>query len=150
MAEDDDGREDRPASDETRDIQSALEKLNRRDPKIVTEIMATMQSFGPAPNPLLQKLSETHIAQILDLSAKHDERDFTLQEADGKREEKDNQSIRAYGFAAFLVVVALIALVLLMFKDRPNVLIPILTGIGGLIGGGLGGFGLGKTRSTND
>lgn len=147
MADDDDNQKERPSLDESRDVEAALEKLKRGDPRRVTEIMAMMQSIGPVPNPLHQKLNERHITQLLELAAKHDEREYQLQDSEGKREDKDNQATRRYGFAAFVIIVLLVCIVLYVFEDRPNVLIPILTGIGGLIGGGLGGFGLAKARS---
>lgn len=131
------------------EVESALEKLKRRDPEGATEILAMMQSIGPAPNPLHQKLNESHITQLLELAAKHDEREFNLQSEEGRRDERGNIATRRYGLTAFVVIVVLICVVLILFKDRPNVLIPVLSGIGGLVGGGIGGFGLAKAQHND-
>jgi hypothetical protein len=48
--------------------------------------------------------------------------------------------------AAFLVVVILVLIILYLFKEQPEVLIPSLTGIGGFVSGFAGGWGLGGRR----
>jgi len=41
----------------------------------------------------------------------------------------------------FVSVVLMICFVLILFRDRPDILIPVFTGLGGLIGGFLSGLG---------
>lgn len=58
----------------------------------------------------------------------------------------EGKSNRAYCFWAFVLILILTIVVLVLFKDKPEVLIPVLTGLGGLFSGFLGGWGLGKKQ----
>ena len=42
-----------------------------------------------------------------------------------------------------------IAAILILFRDRPDTLVPVMTGIGGLVGGFLGGWGFGRSRPNH-
>jgi hypothetical protein len=126
--------------------ESAIKKLSESKPKLVSEFMAMMGS-GPMVNPLHQKMGPEHITQMLDLAAKHDERVYDLQCRSGTSDTVHQKSIRRYAFAYFAVIFALIITVLFLFKDKPEILVPVLSGIGGLVGGFLGGYGLGKQES---
>lgn len=129
-------------------IQSALEKLGKEKPETFTEIMA-MMGTGPMLNPLHQKMNEGHISQVLDLAANHDERQYNLHKNSQANRANENIADRRYTFGAFFILFLLIVVVLALFKDDPETLIPVMTGLGGLIGGFLGGWGFGRTRSNN-
>lgn len=105
-----------------------------------------MMGVGPMANPLHQKMTESHITQVLDLASKHDEREFQLVTQNQTNEANQNTSSRRYLFAVFAIVAILIVIVLFLFKDKPDVLIPLLTGLGGLVSGFAGGFGLAKSK----
>lgn len=130
------------------DIQTVLEKLGKEKPDTVTEIMA-MMGTGPMPNPLHQKMNEGHITQVLELAAKHDERQYNLHKDSQSARANDNVADRRYTFATFFILFLLIIAVLVLFKDNAETLVPVMTGIGGLIGGFLGGWGFGRSRSNN-
>jgi predicted PurR-regulated permease PerM len=55
--------------------QDALKNLPPEARKVV-EFGMSMHRFGPMPNPLTEKLNESHIDKILEFSAKADERSF--------------------------------------------------------------------------
>jgi uncharacterized membrane protein (DUF485 family) len=57
----------------------------------------------------------------------------------GYRENKDK---RKHFRIMFSMVIFLICFVLILFRAKPEVLIPVLTGLGGLISGFVGGRGL--------
>jgi hypothetical protein len=139
-------REAGPEQDVEPQLKSALEKLSRDKPGSVTEIFS-MMGVGPAGNPLHRKMTENHITQVLDLASQHDEREYNLHKAAQEQDAENGKSSRRYVFATFIVVAMLVALILILFKDKPDVLVPILTGFGGLVGGFLGGFGYGQSRS---
>ena len=126
------------------EVQSAVKKLAEQRPEKIMEIMAMeMSSVG---NPLHHKMTPEHISQVLDLAAKHDERQYDLHKTSQTNEFTDNKSNKAYCFSAFVIVIILTVIVLFLFKDTPTVLVPILTGLGGLISGFLGGWGVGKKK----
>jgi hypothetical protein len=107
------------------------------------EIMAMqMSSVG---NPLHHKMTPEHISQVLDLAAKHDELQYDLHSKSQDNDFAQGKSNRAYCFAAFVIIMILTGLILFLFKDKPQILTPALTGLGGLLGGFLGGWGVGKT-----
>ncbi|WP_353179537.1 hypothetical protein [Salinisphaera sp. T5B8] len=125
------------------ELESAIEKLKRDKPEQVTEIMA-MMGQGPMPNPIHQKMNESHVTQVLDLAANHDEREYNLHKQREGNKQSDATSNRRYGFAALLVGVVLFAYILFLFKNQPDILVPIITGLGGVLGGFLGGWGIGR------
>jgi len=100
-----------------------------------------MSSVG---NPLHHKMTPEHISQVIELASKHDEREYDLDKTTRQHDFSEGSSNRKYCFAAFLAIMVLTVFVLIFFRDQPDVLIPILTGLGGLISGFLGGWGLGK------
>ena len=102
-----------------------------------------MTSVG---NPLHQKMTSEHISQVLDLAAKHDERQYNLHKTTVGNDHWEWIIGHAMGLVAFIVVVALVVVVLCLFRDKPEVLVPSLTGIGGFVGGFAGGWGLGSRR----
>lgn len=86
----------------------------------------------------------SHITQLLELAADHDEREFELQKQAQENASTDRIADRRYYFGAFVVVAILFVVLLLLFQDKPDILIPALTGLGGLVSGFLGGWGVGR------
>ena len=140
---------DQPASENTMDVispelQSAVEKLDEKKPGTMTEFLA--MGMGSVGNPLHHKMTTEHISQVLNLTAKHDEREYELQKQSQSDDFSEGKSNRAYGFAVFVVVIIVILIVLFLFQDKPDVLVPIITGLVGLVSGFLGGWGLGSKQ----
>ncbi len=103
-----------------------------------------MAITGGIGNPLHQKMEAEHITQVLTLAANHDENEFKLLSQKEKNAADENSSNRIYLFLVFLTIIALFVVVICVFKDQPNVLFPIVSGIGGFASGFAGGFGVGK------
>ena len=129
------------------EAQVALEKLERERPEQLTEIMTMMAGVGPVANPLHKKMTEEHISSVLQLAADHDERQNNLHKSGQTQGADDRKANRRYGFAVFAIVVLVFIAVLYLFKDQSDILIPTITGLGGLVGGFLGGWGYGNRRS---
>lgn len=126
------------------ELQSAVNKLEEKKPEKLMEFMA--MGMGSAGNPLHHKMTPEHISQVLDLTAKHDEREYELQKQSQSDDFSEGKSNRSYGFTVFLIVIIVTVIILFLFQDKPDVLVPILTGLGGLVGGFLGGWGLGNKQ----
>lgn len=124
-------------------LQGAIEKLSEHKPEVASEFMA-MMGTGPMTNPLHRKMEGSHITQLLELAADHDEREFELQKQAQENASTDRTADRRYYFGAFVVVAILFVVLLFLFQDKPNILIPALTGLGGLVSGFLGGWGVGR------
>jgi hypothetical protein len=126
-------------------LKSALSKLtSESEPKVLREMMAFMS--GPVGNPLHQKMDSEHITQVLDLAVKHDEREYDLAKSASASESAHRKLTTILSFLAFLVVAVVVILSLYLFQSKPDVLIPVLTGIGGFLSGSAAGFGLGRSK----
>jgi hypothetical protein len=135
-----------PPEPDGRELKSALQKMSEGKPQILQEIMA--MGFSSGGNPLHQKMNEQHVTQVLDLVTKHDERQFELTKTEAVSDSDHRKLTTWFGFIGALIFCALLIFIIFMFKDKPEVLTPILTGMGGLVGGGLAGFGIGKSRNS--
>ncbi len=91
-------------SEDIQEVGQTIEKLSKKEPKIVSEFMA-LAKMGAMPNPLHDKLSEEHIGKIVDLAVNHDERQYDLHKTSQSNEYKDKQSDKKYYFAYFTVAV---------------------------------------------
>jgi hypothetical protein len=72
-------KEEGPGDQEPPDDSSVIpEEILKKLPPEARRVVqfGMMQRFGPMPNPLTSKLTESHIDKILDISAKDDERYF--------------------------------------------------------------------------
>lgn len=134
-------------SDDVSQLQSAVEKFSSSKPEAMTEMMA-MMGVGPAPNPIHQKMEGSHITQILNLAADHDEREYKLRQ-DAQSSDASSRWWRSmFVFAAFVIIMAFVSFVFYAFEDKPEILIPTLTGLGGPVSGFVGGFGIGRKSSS--
>lgn len=124
------------------EVQSAVNKITDKKPGMLSEFMAL--GMGSIGNPLHQKMTTEHISQVLDIAAKHDERQYDLSKRTQEIDFSKHKSNYRYLFAAFVIITILTIFILILFKDKPDILIPTLTGLGGLLGGFIGGWGLGK------
>lgn len=130
-------------SSEIQDVGETIEKLSKKEPKVISEFMA-LAKMGSLANPLHEKLSDEHIGKIVDLAVKHDERQYELHKTSQSNDFNDKQSDKKFYFAYFIVAVIVFLIVLIFLKDSPQILIPTLTGLGGLVSGFLAGLGFRK------
>jgi len=135
---------DKEEVDKQQKITEVLSKVSEKKPGKITEMLALMG--GPMGNPIHNKMNEDHITQVLELAKQHDEREFILHKEGQTNDHVQTISNRRYIFASFIIIVGLILAVMIIFKDKPDVLTPVLSGIGGLLTGALGGYGFGKSK----
>ena len=93
-------------------------------------------------------MTDQHVTQALDLVTKHDERQYDLVKSGADSDSKHRTLTTWFGFIGALVFCGLLVFVIMMFKEKPEVLTPILTGMGGLVGGGFAGYGFGKVKQS--
>lgn len=132
------------AGGEAEEVEEAIKKLSDKKPEVASEFMAMMGMGGTMSNPLHHKMDSSHITKLLEIAADHDEREYELQKTSQSNASFDKKSSRRYFFATFVMVILLVVFLLYLFQDKPDILIPALTGLGGLVGGFLGGWGFGK------
>jgi|GEM_PF-1874663 len=129
------------------ELPEAIKKLAEKKPEKLFEFMA-MEMSGMG-NPLQHKMNSEHISQILQLAVQHDENQFAIVKQSQENEKHEKISNRRYLFTGFIIIAVIVLIVLFLFKEQPQTLVPVLTGLGGLISGFLGGFGLGKSKINN-
>ena len=67
--------------------------------------------------------------------------EFEIYKTEQKNSNTQEHFERAAHLIFFLVFVGLVVFILWTFKDKPAVLVPILTGVGGIVAGFMGGLG---------
>ncbi len=141
------GSGDRQISEDpsaTEELQNAVQKFAEKKPEKLFEMMAVEMTSGG--NPLHHRMNQEHISQVLELASRHDEREYELQKTSQQNAFEERSSNRLYCFLAFALILGLTVLVMFLFKEKPEVLIPVLTGLGGLFTGFVGGWGLGTKQ----
>ena len=131
------------SSEEAQEVGETLDKLSKKEPTLVSQFMG-LAKMGSMPNPLHDKLNEKHLVKIVGLAVDHDERQYELHKQEQDNEYNDKQSDKKYYFAYFIVAVIVFLIILIYLKDTPEILVPTLTGLGGLVSGFLAGLGFRK------
>ncbi len=113
------------------------ERLPCNVQRTLTEFVAT---FGPAAHPLSKVVDAEHLHKIIEQVGTQGKRDFQQQIAK-----------KCAGLFALVVILAFVFALARLLKSMPEVLTKVLTevlaGVGGLLAGGMGGYGLGKARA---
>lgn len=131
---------DEKLESEIAEVGQTLSKISEKEPQIVSEFMA-MAGMGIPRNPIHNKLTEKHLDKIVDLAIAHDERQYSLHKTSQDNTHKDSQHERYFNLAYFVIALAVFLIILFELKDTPDILIPTLTGLGGLVSGFLAGLG---------
>jgi hypothetical protein len=114
------------------------------------ELIALWQqqfNLGPPPNPALAKWNEEHLHKALDNSESNGKRYHEWQMKKLETAKEDRGDDRTQIFRMALLGVVVVFGLCWLFKDQPAVLTPIMSGLGGLIAGGFGGYGLANRRA---
>jgi len=101
----------------------------------------TMQSFGPVPNQLVEKLQPEHITKIIDNYDAHNQREYET--AKGNRRAL---LLVLSGAAVFMLLIS----VLFVLTNRDALLQTVLGLVVGLIGGFGAGYGLPRLLQHRD
>ncbi len=109
----------------------AMRKLNEQRPGAAFGIQ---MAVGMPPNPIQQKVNESHITQALEIAAKSQRNDFCTGLVD-----------RAIQLVIVFCAIGLGIFIIETFKTQPNILIPTLSAFAGFIGGIASGVGLAKS-----
>ena len=116
-----------------------LGKAGGEKSESIIEMMVGMGSISG--NPLHHKMNEKHIDKLIDLASNQFDKSYDLEKRSQEFEHSDIQSTQKYTFWSFSLCIAILIFILIWFKDKPEILVPVLTGLAGLIGG----YGYGKS-----
>jgi len=117
-----------------------LDLLPEQDRTAMTAFLAMMKGT----NSLEDRMNAEHVTQKLEIDRQTE--DHRFQKA--KLEHNKNIIDRLFSFLAVLVVAGLIATILVLFRDNPEMVEKILVAVGGLIAGAIGGYGFGKSKRS--
>jgi hypothetical protein len=95
-------------------------------------------AFGMQSSPIQQKINEQHITKALDLAGQSQTNEYRLGIWD-----------RICQMLVLAVVIAVGVYLIQTFKDKPNLLGPVLSAFGGFVAGAASGFGIGRAVSRN-
>jgi uncharacterized integral membrane protein len=91
-------------------------------------------------DPFVEKLTDKHVSQII-----------SDRESENKRKHHRYFALLGTGAGVVLLILVFVVSLCWLFLDfaKPELLAPILSAVGGLIAGGLGGFGLGRATAKH-
>ncbi len=114
-------------------------------PPQVVKAMMTSFTMGPLPNPIMDKINEEHISKALGLASQAVENNYKLD----NREIDIKSSNRWFALAVLAIILGVLVALVIVLQDKPDVLLPTITGLVGLGAGALGGYGYGKSKADS-
>jgi hypothetical protein len=132
-------------------LETAMRAMQKMASAGETNSLVEMQTtmMGLVGNPLTQKMNEKHIDEVLKLAIQHDTNEADLLKKQQQIDSQQQTSGRRYDLVYFLVFVGLILFIIHEFHDQPTVLIPILSAVGGVVMGFIGGMGYAKNKTIS-
>jgi len=113
-----------------------MEEVPKEFKHIIRQSFSMMGMTGPAESSVAKKITEEHITMMLGLEQKGMETQY-----------KENNSNRVFMIAIAVLGIGLVVTILVLFKDKPDMVEKILYAIGGLFAGAAGGYGYGIGKS---
>lgn len=95
--------------------------------KRITQIMMDMSHHG---NPIAEKVNPEHITQVLDNADKRDARD-----------RHERSAVRWHGTTILVIAMAFLVFLIVYLKDKPEILVPIISATFAFVAGFAGGYG---------
>ncbi|MDQ7012970.1 MAG: hypothetical protein Q9O74_03630 [Planctomycetota bacterium] len=130
------------SSQDEPDISADMADVMRQMPPQVKEMMASF-TMGPPTNPIMNKINEDHISKALELASQAVDNNYKLD----SREVDIKGSNRWFALAVFGTSLIVVLVLVMVLQDKPEVLLPTLTGLFGLAAGAIGGYGYGKSKT---
>lgn len=134
------GQSEEPTAADVAEVEAIVSK----HPQLVMELMRQELSFETGPSlPLAKHVTPAHITQVLTYGNDRDERQFKFH---SKRDERENGRFWLLVIAslvALCVVLAVVCFIVATFSDKPETVMPLITGLGGGLGGLMAGGGVG-------
>ncbi|MDR2753170.1 MAG: hypothetical protein LBB50_02540 [Oscillospiraceae bacterium] len=125
-----------PEADISKEMGEANEVLEDIPTEVIQKTQTMMAIFGRMnSSPLADKVTGEHIT-----------RDQEIREKSIAFQHKETQTRHLLLFAGSVVAAILVVVILVLFRDNPNLIEKILYAAGGVLAGGIGGYGYGKSK----
>ena len=99
--------------------------------------MQMMGTTGPQESSVAKKITEEHITKMLALEEKGMETQY-----------KENNSNRIFMIVIAVLLIGLVVTILVLFRDKTDMVEKILYAVGGLMAGFGGGYGFSKSKRS--
>ncbi len=123
-----------------KELDSILENVPKEGRHEVKKMIGMSMQMGGIISPqmeLMKKMTPEHVSEFLDTQKKTMQNQF-----------KENRENKIFLFSVLTIVLIFIVVLIVLLKDKPEIMEKVLYALGGLITGILGGYGLGKSKSN--
>lgn len=123
-----------------KELDSILENVPKEGRHEVKKMIGMSMQMGGIISPqmeLMKKMTPEHVSEFLDTQK------MTMQ-----NQFKENRENKIFLFSVLTIVLIFIVVLIVLLKDKPEIMEKVLYALGGLITGILGGYGLGKSKSN--
>jgi hypothetical protein len=122
------------------EVEAALENIPPKDRRVIEQHMFSMiQMRSSVPSPetaVMKKITEEHISKYLDGA-----------ELEMKNSYAEKFQKKVFTFLTMLIAMIFFIVIIVLLKDKPDIMEKVLYAVGGVIAGAFGGYGLGKKQS---
>lgn len=121
------------------EFEGVLDDLPEEDRQVITKMVQFSMQMGGAMNPqmeLMRKMTPEHMSVFLE-----------TQKQANQNEYKESRDKKIFLIIALVIFSAVMIAVVILLKDKADILEKVLFAVGGLVSGFFGGYGYGKSKS---
>ena len=125
----------------TDEIFESLEDVPEEKRKVIEKLMVSsfqMRGMISPENTISKKITEEHISQYLEGARE-----------DMKNSYAEKKQRKIFLFLSMLISMIFFVIVIVILKDKPDIMEKIIYTLGGLVAGAFGGYGFGKKKSDD-
>lgn len=123
------------------EVEAALENIPAKDRRVIEQHMFSMiqmrSSVSSPETAVMKKITEEHISKYLDGA-----------ELEMKNSYAEKLQKKVFTFLTMLIAMIFFIVIIVLLKDKPDIMEKVLYAVGGVIAGAFGGYGLGKKQSN--
>lgn len=123
------------------EVEAALENIPAKDRRVIEQHMFSMiqmrSSVSSPETAVMKKITEEHISKYLDGA-----------ELEMKNSYAEKFQKKVFTFLTMLIAMIFFIVIIVLLKDKPDIMEKELYAVGGVIAGAFGGYGLGKKQSN--
>ncbi len=101
-------------------------------------------------NPMVDKVTAEHIATSLELAKSREMHEYELRKQAADHDHERSGSDRRFEVFVIALLAGILLILVVVFRDKPAVLTPLITAVASGFAGFLGGNGYGRSRAAKD
>lgn len=126
---------------DTGEIFEGLEDVPEEKRKVIEKLMVSsiqMRGMISPENAISKKITEQHITQYLEGARE-----------DMKNSYAEKKQSKIFLFFTLLISMVFFVIVIVILKDKPDIMEKVIYTLGGLVAGAFGGYGFGKKKNDD-